>query len=36
MGFGDTTMRVYQFIFDEDGNKNTKIIHYFIIHGLGL
>ena len=36
MGLGDPTTRVYQFIFDKNDINNTKIIQYFITHGLGL
>ena len=36
MGLGDTTTCVYQLIFDENDSKDTKIIQYFIMHGLGL
>ena len=33
---GDLTTCVYQFICDENENGDTKIIQYFIIHGLVL
>ena len=36
MGLGDPTACVYTFIFDKNDGNNTKIIHYFIMHGLGL
>ena len=33
---GDTTTCVYQLIYDEKYSVDTKIIQYFIMHGLGL
>ena len=36
LGFGDPTTCVYQLIYDEKENVDTKIIQYFIMHGLGL
>ena len=36
MGLSDTTTCVYQLIFDENEIDDTKIIQYFIRHGLGL
>ena len=33
---GDPTKCSYQFIYNENYNDNTKIIQYFIMHGLGL
>ena len=33
---GDTTICVYQLIYDENHDADTKIIQYFIMHGLGL
>ena len=33
---GDPKTCVYQFIYDENDNDDTKIIQYFIMHGLGL
>ena len=36
MGLGDPTTCVYQFIFDENYSNDTKIVQYFIMHGLGL
>ena len=33
---GDSTTCVYQFIYDENENDDTKIIKYFAMHGLGL
>ena len=32
----DPTTCVYQLIYDENENYQTKIIQYFIMHGLGL
>ena len=36
MGLGAPTTCVYQFIFDENDRNDTKIIQYFIMHGLRL
>ena len=36
MGLGDTTTRVYQFIFYKDGRNGTNIIQHFFMHGIGL
>ena len=36
MGLGDPTTYVYQLIFNKDDSNDTKIIQYFILHGLGL
>ena len=36
LGMGDPTTYVYQFIYDEKDSVDTKIIQYFIMHGLGL
>ena len=36
MGMGDPTTCVYQLIFNENDSNATKIIQYFIMHGLGL
>ena len=36
MGLGDPTTCFYQFIFDWDDRNDTKILQYFVIHGLGL
>ena len=36
MGLVDTTTFVYQFIFDKYDSKDTKMIQYFVMHGLGL
>ena len=36
MRFGDPITCVYQYIFDENDNNDTKIIRYFIMQGLGL
>ena len=36
MGLGDTTTCVYLLIFDENDSNDTKIIQYFIMHGLRL
>ena len=36
LGVGDTTTCVYQFIYDENESDDTKIIQYFIMHGLVL
>ena len=33
---GDPTTYVYQLIYDENENNDTKIIQYFIMHGLVL
>ena len=33
---GDPTTCVYQLIYDESESDYTKIIQYFIMHGLGL
>ena len=33
---GDPTPCVYQFIFNENYSNDTKILQYFIMHGLGL
>ena len=33
---GDPTTCVYQLIYDENVNDDTKIIQYFIMNGLGL
>ena len=32
---GDPTTCVYQIIYDENDSDETKIIKYFIMHGLG-
>ena len=32
---GDPTTCVYQYIYDENESVDTKIIKYFIMHGLG-
>ena len=32
----DPTTFLYQFIFDQDDSNYTKIIQYFVMHGLGL
>ena len=32
---GDTKTCVYQFIYDENDNDDTKVIQYFIMHVLG-
>ena len=36
MGLGDPKTSVYQFIYDENDIYDTKIIQYFIMHGLEL
>ena len=36
LGMVDTTACVYQFIYDEKDSVDTNIIHFFIMHGLGL
>ena len=36
LGMDDTKTCVYQFIYNENENDETKIIQYFIMHGLGL
>ena len=36
MGLSDPTTFVYQFIFDQYDSNYTKIIQYFVMHGLGL
>ena len=36
MVLGDPTTCVYQLIFDENESNDTKIIQYFIMHGLVL
>ena len=36
MVLGDPTTCIYQFIFDENENNDTKIKQYFIKHGMGL
>ena len=36
LGVGDTITCVYRFIYDEKDSVDTKIIQYFIMHGLGL
>ena len=36
MGLGDPTTCIYKFIYDENDSNNTKILQYFIMHGLGL
>ena len=36
MGLSDITTCFYQVIFDEDDINYTRIIPYFIMHGLGL
>ena len=36
LGMGDPTTCVYQLIYDENDNDDTKIIKYFIMKGLGL
>ena len=36
LGLGDPTRCVYQIIYDENNNDDTKIIQYFIMNGLGL
>ena len=36
MGLGYPTTYVYQLFFDENYSNDTKIVQYFIIHGLGL
>ena len=36
MGLNDPTIYVYQLIYDENDNNETKIIQYFIMHGLVL
>ena len=36
MGLGYPTNFVYQFIFDENDINYTRIIQYFIMHGLGI
>ena len=36
LGIGDPAICVYQFIYNIDDNNDTKILQYFIIHGLGL
>ena len=33
---GDPTTCFYQFVYDENDSYDTKIIQYFIMHGLGL
>ena len=33
---GDPKTCVYQFIYDENDNDDTKLIQYFIMHVLGL
>ena len=33
---GDPKTCVYQLIYDENDSDETKIIQYFIMHGLGL
>ena len=35
-GMGDPITCVYQLIYDETDNDDTKIIQYYIIHGLKL
>ena len=34
LSMGDTTLCVYQFIYEEKDSIDTEIIHYFIIRGL--
>ena len=36
LGMGDPTTRVYQLTYDANDNDDTKMIQYFIMHGLGL
>ena len=36
MGLGDTTICVYQFIFDKEDINDTHILHNFFMNGLGL
>ena len=36
MGLGDTDTCVYQFTFNKEKSDNTQILHYFVMHGLGL
>ena len=36
LGMGHPTTCVYQFIYDENDNDETKVIQYFIMHVLGL
>ena len=36
LGMGDPITCVYQFIYNEKDSVDTKIIQYFIMHGLGL
>ena len=35
LGMGDPITCVYQFIYNENDSVDTKIILYFIMHGLG-
>ena len=36
LGMGDPTTCIYQFIYVGNYSDDTKIIQYFIMHGLGL